>query len=507
MEAGLPPGTKLMATLFVSPFYGLHLVCCPNCNGRCFPYAWPDDETGENIVRLDTLRMQNYRCFGEFEIDFDPHLTILIASNGGGKTTILDAARVALWPFVKGFDLGGQTGKSATIQIEDVRLAQFGSGNMESQVPSVIEAKGVWWESAVESSWVQQRVSLKKSTNTIGDAGSKALTSYGKSLQDRVRSDAHVTLPMVSYLGTSRLWFEGRFSSAAAQTTLDKSEYSRTSAYLNCLSYSSSFKTFTAWYIWMYRSYREAQLIALERDEEMSDAGQRFEKIISAVKEAIDRLIKAPTGWHRLEYSASHQQQLVMHHPDQGVLPVEMLSDGLRNTIAMVADLAFRACKLNPHLGERAPLQTPGIALIDEVDMFLHPFWQQTIVGSLRAAFPAMQFIVTTHSPQVLSTVRRENIRVIGKDAQGRLIASRPLAMTYGEPSNSVLRSVMQVDPQPPVDEKPGLLQLTEWVDKGRYDEPQAILLMQQITEALTEQHPQLQRLQRSIKRQKALRG
>lgn len=62
----------------------------------------------------------------------------------------------------------------------------------------------------------------------------------------------------------------------------------------------------------------------------------------------------------------------------------------------------------------------------------------------------------------------------------------------------------MQVDPQPPVDEKPGLLQLTEWVDKGRYDEPQAILLMQQITEALTEQHPQLQR---SIKRQKALRG
>ncbi|RMP05631.1 hypothetical protein ALQ30_200417 [Pseudomonas syringae pv. persicae] len=152
-------------------------------------------------------------------------------------------------------------------------------------------------------------------------------------------------------------------------------------------------------------------------------------------------------------------------------------------------------------------MQPPGIALLDEVDMFLHPFWQQTIVGSLRAAFPAMQFIVTTHSPQVLSTVRRENIRVIGKDAQGRLIASRPLAMTYGEPSNSVLRSVMQVDPQPPVDEKPGLLQLTEWVDKGRYNEPQAILLMQQITEALTEQHPQLQRLKRSIKRQKALRG
>lgn len=458
-------------------------------------------------MRLDKLRVQNYRCFGEFEIDFDPHLTILIASNGGGKTTILDAARVALWPFVKGFDLGNQTSKSATIQIEDVRLAQLSAGNMEPQTPSAIEATGIWGETTEPDTWVQQRVSLNKSTNTIGDAGSKALTWYSKSLQEQVRGDAYVTLPLVTYLGTSRLWFEGRFTSAAAQTTLDVSEYSRTSGYLNCLSYSSSFKTFTAWYSWLYRSYRETQYIALESRAEISDTGHRFEHVITAIKNAIDLLTKAPTGWHSLEYRESLQQQLVMHHPEHGVMPVDMLSDGLRNTIAMVADLAFRACKLNPHLGERAVRETPGIALIDEVDMFLHPHWQQTIIGALRAAFPAMQFIVTTHSPQVLSTVRRENIRVIGKNEQGQLVASQPLAMTYGEPSNSVLHSVMQVDPQPPVDEKPDLLQLTEWVDKGRYKEQTAVELMRNLTELLGEQHPQLQRLQRSIKRQEALKG
>jgi predicted ATP-binding protein involved in virulence len=468
--------------------------------------ARPDNRIGETTVRLDKLRVQNYRCFGEFEIDFDPHLTVLIASNGGGKTTILDAARVALWPFVKGFDLGSQTGKSATIQIDDVRLANLSSGNMEPQIASIIEARGVWAPDEVESHWLQQRTSLKKSTNTLGDLGSKALTGYSKSLQEKVRSDETVVLPLVSYLGTSRLWYEGRFTSAAAQTTLDKSEYSRTSGYLNCLSYSSSFKTFTAWYGWVYRSYREAQVIALERNAQLTDLGVRFAQIIKSVKAAIDQLLQAPTGWHSLEYSESHQQQLIMHHPEQGILPVEMLSDGLRNTIAMVADLAFRACKLNPHLGEKAPLQTPGIALIDEVDMFLHPHWQQVILGSLRSAFPAMQFIVTTHSPQVLSTVRRENIRVIGKDTHGNLVASPPLAMTYGEPSNSVLHSVMQVDPQPPVLEKPDLLLLTEWVDKGRYDEQPAVELMERLTRVLSDQHPQLQRLQRSIKRQRALR-
>jgi predicted ATP-binding protein involved in virulence len=141
---------------------------------------------------------------------------------------------------------------------------------------------------------------------------------------------------------------------------------------------------------------------------------------------------------------------------------------------------------MGPTAHELESGHTPGIALIDEVDMFLHPHWQQTIIGSLRAAFPAMQFIVTTHSPQVLSTVRRENIRVIGKDVDDKVIASQPLAMTYGEPSNRVPHSVMQVDPQPPVDEKQALLTLTEWVDKGRYDEKPAVDLMLQLTETLS---------------------
>ena len=125
----------------------------------------------------------------------------------------------------------------------------------------------------------------------------------------------------------------------------------------------------------------------------------------------------------------------------------------------------------------------------------------------MQAAFPELQFIVTTHSPQVLSTVRRENIRVIGPDANGQMIAALPLAMTYGEPSGDVLQSVMQVDPQPPVEEKASLQRVTEMVDQGLYDDPDAVRLMQELVGALGEQHPQLQRLQRSIQRQKVLKG
>lgn len=458
-------------------------------------------------MHLKQLTLGNYRCFESLQIDFHPELTVLIAPNGSGKTTVLDAARVALWPYVKGFDLGSQAGKSATIQIADVRLAPQADGNMEPQLPSRIEAVGSWETESTERTWEQRRERVKPGTNTLGDAGAKQLTAFASQLEQQVRSaSGTVTLPLVSYLGTSRLWFEGRFTSTAEDVVLDTSDYSRSSGYLNCLAYASSFKAFTAWYGWIFRSYREEQIRAVEQGRPLDETGQRFATVIAVITRAVDTLVSETTGWHGLEYKASQQQQLVMHHAQFGSMPVDMLSDGVRNAIAMVADLAYRAYKLNPHLGADAALGTPGVALIDEVDMFLHPSWQQTIAGALRKAFPRLQFIVTTHSPQVLSTVRRENIRVLGPDPSGNIIATQPIARTYGEPSGDVLQSVMLVDPQPPVAEKADLQRLTEWVDQGRYQADDAVRLMSQLTQALGEQHPQLQRLRRSIQRQEALR-
>ena len=141
-----------------------------------------------------------------------------------------------------------------------------------------------------------------------------------------------LTLPLVTYLGTSRLWYEGRFTAEAEDTMLDVSAYSRTSGYLNCLSYSSSFKAFKAWYGWVYRSYRESQIDALEKNSAIGEVGQRFANAIQVVKSAVDALVRGATGWHSLEYSASHNQQLVMRHDDLGVMPVDMLSDCLLYT-------------------------------------------------------------------------------------------------------------------------------------------------------------------------------
>jgi predicted ATP-binding protein involved in virulence len=76
----------------------------------------------------------------------------------------------------------------------------------------------------------------------------------------------------------------------------------------------------------------------------------------------------------------------------------------------MVADIAYRCIKLNPHLGKNAVKETPGFVLIDEIDLHLHPNWQRRIVNDLKNTFPLIQFVATTHSPFIVQSVEQSEL-------------------------------------------------------------------------------------------------
>ena len=81
--------------------------------------------------------------------------------------------------------------------------------------------------------------------------------------------------------------------------------------------------------------------------------------------------------------------------------------------MAIASDIAYRMAVLNPHLLDKVTEETDGIVLIDEIDMHLHPSWQRKVIDSLHKTFPKVQFILTTHSPTVLTNVPKENIRIL----------------------------------------------------------------------------------------------
>ncbi|MEA3643544.1 MAG: AAA family ATPase, partial [Lamprobacter sp.] len=197
-------------------------------------------------------------------------------------------------------------------------------------------------------------------------------------------------------------------------------------------------------------------LAALQQQSLDADRWHPIAGQIKGIQRAVDSVLSAE-GWEGFHYSMQYEE-LAIEHPEIGTLPVSLLSDGVRAMVSLVADMAWRCAKLNPHMGEEAARRTAGIAFIDEVDMHLHPRWQQRVIGTLREAFPRIQLVVTTHSPQVLSTVDAESIRLVRHEydpESGETVSQtvRPLMQSRGVASSDVMAELQEVDPVPGVQE------------------------------------------------------
>ena len=138
----------------------------------------------------------------------------------------------------------------------------------------------------------------------------------------------------------------------------------------------------------------------------------------------------------------------------------------------------------------RGPVLAPAIMLVDEIDLHLHPSWQQRVLGDLMRAFPHTQFIVTTHSPQVLTTVKSENIRVLGRNAVGAWEASSPPQEIKGVESAVALNSVMGVNPIPPVEEAKWLTEYVAHIENGTHTTAEAATLHRQLLNLYGSTHP-----------------
>ena len=122
---------------------------------------------------------------------------------------------------------------------------------------------------------------------------------------------------------------------------------------------------------------------------------------------------------------------------------------------------------LNPSLGDKVLSETPGIVLIDEIDLHLHPKWQQSILNDLNVIFPKIQFIVSSHAPAVINSVPKEQIRILDN---GKIYM--PVAQTYGRDANSILREVSDR----PVAVKQRMDLFYAYMDEKKYQEADKVL-------------------------------
>jgi predicted ATP-binding protein involved in virulence len=256
--------------------------------------------------------------------------------------------------------------------------------------------------------------------------GAKELTRYAEGLASSLQRLESPDLPVIAYYGAGRLW---RLHNQRDSQTLT---HSPAIGYKDCLSSRSSFTQVQQWMGQAHGALKQAKL----------PPGNQLHAQVEAVFAAINAALE-PVGYRDAHYSEAFGE-LAMWPPeaqDSGPLPMRMLSDGLRAMVSLSADIAFRAARLNEHLGAQAAALSTGVVLIDEIDLHLHPRWQQRVIRSLQEAFPRLQLIITTHSPQVLSSAHRDSIIMLDPE-----VAAPPLTQTYGATSQDILQGVMGVD-------------------------------------------------------------
>lgn len=351
---------------------------------------------------LKYIKLENFKCYNDVKLTFSQGpFTVIVGENAVGKTAMLEGIAVGIGAFLNGFD----DIPKKHISSDEIRLKKFLKGStatVEPQFPVIVECEGRIDFESQELIWSR---SLNRRSGKTTQKGSKAIINYSQYLQEQVMIGEDVNLPIIAYYGTQRLWNTGLREKRNSLKELK----SRTHAYLDCLKPEIDMKLLIQWFM-------DKKYISLEDGVEPGE--------LKAVQKAIQVCLKDFEGIEELNLGRDFNLEYSVRSKDlqftdgKTTLPFRLLSDGYRNVIGLVADIAFRMASLNPHLEENAVLETSGIILIDEIDLHLHPKWQRRIIDDLKRTFPKVQFIVSTHSPFVIQSLNQGELRILNKEGQ-----------------------------------------------------------------------------------------
>ena len=419
-------------------------------------------------MRLNKIEIKNFKCFENESIILHPKLNILMGNNGTGKTSLLEAFRILIGSLYLAFDKYKEKIEMPGIVKDDIRLKTV-SNSLEPQIPTSVSANAVVDEVFLptpeqpyqlfdnnEITWLRSMETFGGKTTT---RDAKEMFAVSKNIQEAVRRGDEVNIPLVTYFSTDRYKKERR------DTDISKAG-SRMRGYFNALDTTTNTKFFLDLY------YTETL------DEIQNN-------VVSPLLTAVNAAVRQCLDCQAMRYNLK-SQELLMVYDNGDFMPFNLLSDGIRCTLAMVMEIAFRCYLLNPHLGENAPAMTKGVVLVDEIDLHLHPSWQLHILNDLRAAFPEIQFIVTTHAPLVISQIHDCNIYSISEHRVYDFPSQN------GRDANYILQQMNVPYIKP--DSKDMLDRYFGLIDSGKGKTEEAITLRKELQSLLGEDHAELRR-------------
>lgn len=351
-------------------------------------------------MRIDTLSVKNLRLYGDevqtIEFDSSKNVTVLLGDNGAGKTSLLYGCTVLLSQFYEHFP---ECSKKQFIaddirNVSNDRKADYlyvgaDIGPSLSGNPEFMDVNPATGKHSIEVKMYLKGNDTKNTPNSV----LKPIKDYSLKIKERIDQGLEVALPVIAYYGTER----GQIKPVERRRNF-KDIFSRWDIYKpDSLDSATDFRRFFTWF---------------ERNEDLERREQKKRKdfnysspVLNTVRNALNMLFDHLEN-PRVETSPLRFVMDDITNPESPIEKrLERMSDGYRIIIALVADIASRMAEANPSeecSGLNDPLKANGIVMIDEIDLHLHPKLQRIILRKLTNIFPNIQFIVSTHSPNVV---------------------------------------------------------------------------------------------------------
>ncbi|MEB3283531.1 MAG: AAA family ATPase [Lyngbya sp.] len=449
-------------------------------------------------MRVKQLKITSFRGIRDLTLTFDQqNLTVFIGINGVGKSSILDCIAILLsWLLARIEYDPDETSVSTFMRnkrvlsegwyFEPQDIKNGFQKTRSEMIFSIDQDKDeIHWFLEQDTQPINRVITIGSKRNfTWGDEDEVSEKDGLEAIADRIRNqwkeDPKANIPLAVYYPVNR---------GVLDIPLDiKNNYrfKQVEAYEQALTgVQVSFDSFFKW----FRALEETE------NEERRDNIEYRDRQLEAVRRAIYSILGEEFDDLRVRRKPYLRMTILKHGEE---IIVDRLSDGEKSLLAMAGDLARRLAISQP--SRALPLEGSAVVLIDEIEQHLHPSWQRRILSLLTETFPNCQFIVTTHSPQIVSQVQPESIYILEKMGED-IIAKHPES-SFGRDSNRILEDLMGV-PERPLEIKEKLLELFRVINDGDLERAKA--MQQEIAAEIGDDEPELVKASVSIRRREIL--
>lgn len=469
----------------------------------------------ENIISilssdfyLNELNISNFKKILDLKIVLHKKLTVFIGENGAGKTSLLRAIQKNLSWF------------SAFILKENTNGERIVDSEINNQAKKNGEVAYVncSFRMGAENRIDGQLVREPKGITTDLRTEVMEYRKFGKNIREIIVYQK-INLPIFMFYDIERFK-----QNDSKKTTNQENNFFQLDGYEKLSNSKATFETFIDWLVKVLKisstnintdeknkiSSQLNSLIEAGAKSEDSPLNELYEDLLSLLnlfpdddtKKKSKKILADLEQLFKNIYPEIINIKLINEDngEDKVALCLEreniflhQFSDGQRVLFGLIGDIARRLILLNPNLS--SPFEGAGIVLIDEIELHLHPKWQQKVILILQKKFPNIQFILTTHSPHVLSTVDKNSIYIINAERE----IDHPTFQTKGVTSSDVLERIMKTESIPDVDEAKMIKTYLNSIQDNSYELQHNYEIFKKLVLHFGEEHPEILKCKQQV--------